>query len=52
VAVPGTAAVLFVHETPGDGTAVTSPAGRLTLVGRTLEVRAEQAVRTDHKVAQ
>ena len=41
--IPGAAADLVVHQTPGLGTVITSPSGRLTLVGRTLEVRAEAA---------
>ncbi len=41
--IPGGAADLVVHATPGRGTVVASPSGRLTLVGRTLEVRREAA---------
>lgn len=44
-AIPGAAAQVVVHATPGRGTVVASPAGRLTLVGRSLEVRHEQVAR-------
>lgn len=40
-AIPGAAALLIVHATPGAGSIITSPSGTLTLRGTTLEVRAE-----------
>lgn len=41
-AIPGAAAQLVVHEDPAASTVVASPAGRLTVVGRSLEIRLER----------
>lgn len=40
-AIPGAAAHLAVHTEPGTSTVVASPSGRLTILGRALEVRLE-----------
>lgn len=43
VTVPGAAARILVHPTPGRGTTITSPSGRLALIGRTLDIVHERA---------
>lgn len=50
-AIPGAAAQLVVHATPGRGTVVSSPSGRLTLVGRSLEIRHEPATNRTWEVS-
>ena len=40
---PGAAARILVHPTPGRGTTITSPSGRLALIGRTLDIVHERA---------
>ena len=44
VEIPGVGASLVVAATPGRGTTITSPSGRLRLVDRTLHIRRAQAV--------
>lgn len=46
--IPGAAACLVVATSPGRGTLVTSPSGRLRLVGRTMHIRPAEAVRERH----
>lgn len=49
--VPGAAAYLLVRHTPGPGTLVVSPSGRLQLVGRSLEIVDEASWRAGSAAA-